>query len=168
MEKKIRIMLNDGSEVFLADLTQADLPRVKLEAKEGKSWLAMKSEVVAESDTHWTEKRLYKWNIMPSLVMYEARYPKTVSGLVKDWGEDSTWSHAVRDWIIAQDKDHNGVQGTGKGKLDATDKAILAVTRDQSADVKAIMLELTTAYATAAEPKVINAIVARLKQAQGK
>ncbi len=113
MEKKVKISLKNGKEVFLADLQVNQLVEVVLRENEGKTWLTMKSEVISETDTHFIERRLYKWNVMPALVMYDVKYAKTLKGLEVDLGTSTTYNHAMRDFIIAQDKIHNGIEGKG-------------------------------------------------------
>ncbi len=122
MEKKVKISLKYGKEVFLADLQVDQLDEVILQEKDGKTWLTMKSELVSETDTHFTERRLYKWNVMPALVMYEVKYAKTLKGLEADLGTSTTYNHAMRDFIIAQDKVHNGIVAQGTDPLKAGNK----------------------------------------------
>lgn len=112
MEKTTAIKMNNGTEKSLKDMTQNDLPNVLLSEKEGKTWLTMKSIVIASDATHITERRLYKWNVMPLLVMYDVRYGNSLAVLTKELGEKEVYSLAMRDFVIAQDKLHNGISGS--------------------------------------------------------
>lgn len=112
MEKTTAIKMTNGTEKSLKDLTQNDLPNVLLSEKDGKTWLTMKSIVIASDATHITERRLYKWNVMPALVMYDVRYGNSLAVLTKELGEKEVYSLAMRDFVIAQDKLHNGISGS--------------------------------------------------------
>ncbi len=128
MEKKVKITMNDGKEKFLADLTQVDVASVKLTEKDGKSYLSMKSEVVSETPSHWVERRLYKWNVMPTLVMYDVKYGKTLDQLKADLSEATVYAHAMRDFIIGQDKVHNGIVGESQADpMKNINKAVAAL-----------------------------------------
>lgn len=110
---KIEIEMVDGSKKNLADLTPADLPNVKLVTgkKKGQdaTWFTLKSEVIATDTTHVTERRIYKWATMPALVMYDVRYGKDLDTFAKETGKKETYSYAIGNFLIEQDKLHNGV-----------------------------------------------------------
>lgn len=112
MKNATLIKMINGSEKDLKDITQNDLPNVLLNEKDNKTWLTMKTTIIASDATHITQRRLYKWNVMPSLVMYDVKYGKTLAVLTKELGETATYEHAIGDFIIAQDKVHNGISGS--------------------------------------------------------
>lgn len=126
MEKKVKIALKNGTEVFLADLKESQLNDVKLDTKDNLTWLAMKSEVVEETATHNIERRLYKWVKMPTIVLYEVKYGKTLAILEKDLGNATVYALAMRDFIIAQDKIHNGISSANpeESARKATEKLV--------------------------------------------
>jgi hypothetical protein len=142
LEKKVEIDLTNGTKKFLADLTPADLASIKLTEKDGKSYLSMKSEVIGQTPTHVTERRLYKWNVMSTLVMYDVKYGRTLDVLRKELTDGVVYAHATRDFIIAQDKLHNGIQTTKKpGDQKIMDEATkLGLPPEELAKIKAIMM----------------------------
>lgn len=140
MEKTVKIELKNGTEVFLADLKQGDLPQVLLNEKDGKTWLAMKSEILRTSDKAITERRLYKWNVMPALVMYDLTYGKDLTFLTEDLGEDKVYKHAVRDFIIGQDKLHNGIESKGSDPVKALDKVAQILIKHHVPEAEALKM----------------------------
>jgi hypothetical protein len=142
IEKKVEIDLTNGTKKFLADLTPADLASIKLTEKDGKSYLSMKSEVIAQTPTHVTERRLYKWNVMSTLVMYDVKYGRTLDVLRKELTDGVVYAHATRDYIIAQDKLHNGITTSKKPEdqkiMEAATK--LGLPPEELAKIKAIMM----------------------------
>lgn len=125
IEKKVKISMKNGTEKFLADLTSADLDNVKLEARKegkhaGKSYLSLKSEVVAETPTHKTERRIFKWTVMDKVAMYNVTYGKTLAIFSKEIGDVPAYEYAIGNYLIEQDKVNNGIS-TG---LDKESKAL--------------------------------------------
>jgi hypothetical protein len=114
-KEKIQIEMKDGKSIPLANLTQGDLPNVKLVdgEKQGKpvTRLTLKSEVISETATHKTERRIYKWATMPAVAMYDDTYGKDLDLLVKDTKKESVYSWAIGNMLIEHDKDHNGIVG---------------------------------------------------------
>jgi len=121
-EKKVEIEMKDGSKKLLAELTNNDLPDVKLSSNDkGETNLTLKSVIISDTPTHRTERRLYKWRTMPVIAMYDAKYGKTLATLSKDLGDTNVYEYAIGNFLIEQDKVHNGVAG---GKL--LDERIIA------------------------------------------
>lgn len=121
MDKKVKIMMTNGTEKYLADLTPADLPNVKLAIRadgkhKGKTNLTLKSEVVKETDTHKVERRLFKWATMPIVAMYELAIPKTLQTFIKEKTDVVVLAYAIGNYAIEMDKLNNGVEGTGLSK----------------------------------------------------
>ena len=114
VEKVIEIEMKNGSKKFLADLTQGDLANVKLNEKNGLTYLTMKSEVIARDSTHETERRLFKWNVMGEIKMYDLTVGINLDILGKELGKETVYNHARRNYVIEQDKVHNGIVATGK------------------------------------------------------
>ena len=114
-KKTVAIELNDGTSKFLADLTTTDLQSVKLTTGQKKgqpaTWLTLKSEVTKETPTHKTERRLFKWTTMPTTRMYDITYAKDLETFAKEVGKQTCYNHALGNYLIDQDKAHNGVTG---------------------------------------------------------
>lgn len=141
LEKKIEVEMTNGTKKFIADLTTADLLNVKLTEKDGKTYLSMKSEVITQTPTHVTERRLYKWNVMSSLVMYDVKYGRTLDVLRKELTDTVVYGHATRDYIIGQDKLHNGITTSKKpGDVKIMEEATkLGLPPEELAKIMAIM-----------------------------
>ncbi len=113
-KKKVEIEMTNGTKKLLVDLTPADLPNVKMTMKkdgDGKDTpnMTMKTEIVKETKTHYTERRLYKWTTMPTLVMYDLNVPKTYDVWTKESTPENRYDYGIGNWKIEQDKLHNGV-----------------------------------------------------------
>jgi hypothetical protein len=111
-DKKVEIEMKDGSKKSLSELTNNDLPNVKVASNDkGETNLTLKSVILNENTTHKTERRIYKWRTMPAVAMYDVKYGKTLPTLSKELGETNVYDYAIGNFLIEQDKVHNGVTG---------------------------------------------------------
>jgi len=111
-EKKVEIELMDGKKKLLSELNNIDLPKVKLTKNDkGETNLTLKSCLLNETPTHKTERRIYKWRTMENIAMYDVKYAKTLPALSKELGETNVYDYAIGNFLIEQDKLHNGMAG---------------------------------------------------------
>jgi len=110
VEKKVEIEMKDGSKKLLSELTNNDLPDVKLSSNDkGETNLALKHVTLNETTAYKTERRIYKWRTMPAVAMYNVAYGRTLAILSKDLGDTNVYEYAIGNYLIEQDKVHNGV-----------------------------------------------------------
>lgn len=133
-EKTVQVAMKDGTKKYLAGLTHADLPDIKLTSKSSGGTnltnLTMKTEVISETATHWIERRLYKWTTMPKLVMYDLHIPKDLDTLILEKGKKVVYGYAIGNYAIAQDKLHNGIEPRKADPVKTLDKIVVSLMAD--------------------------------------
>ncbi len=127
-KKKVEIEMLNGGKKDLKDLTEADLPNIKLTfkvnpiTKEKEPNLTMKTTILKSDVDFDHERRLFKWTTMPNLVMYTLPKPKNMKAFQSIKTNEEILEFAIDNYAIAQDKANNGVVSQGADPIKAGNK----------------------------------------------